>query len=59
MLQVVVSYAVLISSFGAWIDSHCNHTHCNRRGEGRERDCAAAVMWKSTELMPQIWYDAI
>src|SRR5262245_54400798 len=30
-------------------------TDCNHQGEGRERDCAVAVMWKSTELM----YDPI
>jgi hypothetical protein len=29
----------------AWITSHFNHP-----GAGRERDCAAALMWKSTEL---------
>jgi hypothetical protein len=34
----------------AGINSHCNHPV-----PGRERDCAAALMWKSTELM----YDSI
>jgi hypothetical protein len=39
----------------AWISSHWNYPNCNHQGEARERDCAAAVMWKSTELM----YDPI
>jgi hypothetical protein len=30
-------------------------SHCNHPGAGRERDCAAAAMWKPTALM----YDSI
>jgi hypothetical protein len=40
---------------GNGIRSRCPSTDCNHQGEGRERDCAVAVMWKSTELM----YDPI